>query len=281
MRIARARTPEGRTVAVAYRDGLIFPLQQQVSLADLLALPLDSIRERMARLGDPVRGYTLLKPIDRQEVWAAGVTYERSRDARIEESVSPDPYQRVYDAARPELFFKASAERVRGPGEPVAIRADSTWDVPEPELAVVCNSALEIVGYTIGNDVSSRSIEGENPLYLPQAKLYDGGCALGPWITPAWNFDPRGRRIELEVSRTGEACLSASTSTDAMRRSIPELVSYLGRDNRFPDGVVLLTGTGIVPPDSFTLAAGDEVAIRIDGLGELRNPVQRRGVQPS
>ena len=218
-----------------------------------------------------------LAPIVGQEVWAAGVTYRRSLVARAEEAVSADPYERVYTADRPELFFKADARRVRGMGDPVNIRSDSTWDVPEPELAVVCNSGLEIVGYTIGNDVSSRSIEGENPLYLPQAKVYDGCCSLGPSIAPAWDYSPADRKISLTISRGGQHIFEGATSTSAMRRPIPELVSFLGRDQTFPAGCILLTGTGIVPPPEITLRDGDLVTIRIDGLGELLNPVRRSG----
>ncbi len=216
-----------------------------------------------------------LAPIESQEVWAAGVTYQQSLVARAEEAVSADPYERVYSAERPELFFKATARRVRGTGEAVNIRSDSTWDVPEPELAVVCNSRLEIVGYTIGNDVSSRSIEGENALYLPQAKVYDGCCALGPAIVLAWDYSPRDRRIELVIRRAGAELFSGETSTSAMRRAIPELVGFLGRDQTFPVGCFLLTGTGVVPPAGVTLEDGDVVTIRIDGLGELTNPVRR------
>jgi 2-dehydro-3-deoxy-D-arabinonate dehydratase len=214
-------------------------------------------------------------PVESQEVWAAGVTYERSLEARSDEAVSSDPYDRVYAASRPELFFKATARRVRGPGEDVYIRSDSTWDVPEPELAVVINSTLEVVGYTIGNDMSSRSIEGENPLYLPQAKVFEGSCALGPAIALAWDFVPADRSIELAITRAGEVVFESATATSAMRRTIPDLVAYLGRDQRFPDGCVLLTGTGIVPPRDFSLREGDLVTIRIDGLGELTNPVRR------
>ncbi len=214
-------------------------------------------------------------PIEHQEVWAAGVTYQRSLTARAEEAVSADPYERVYTADRPELFFKATAARVRAHGQPVHIRSDSTWDVPEPELAVVCNSRLEVVGYTIGNDVSSRSIEGENTLYLPQAKVYDGCCALGPAIVPAWEYDPAGREIYLEIRRGAEVIFAGDTSTSAMHRSIAELVSFLGRNQTFPVGCMLLTGTGIVPPPDVTLQDGDVVTMRIDGLGELVNPVRR------
>ena len=218
-------------------------------------------------------------PVESQEVWAAGVTYRRSLEARADEAVSSDPYDRVYTAERPELFFKATPGRVRGPGEAVYIRSDSTWDVPEPELAVVVNSRLEVVGYTIGNDMSSRSIEGENPLYLPQAKVFDGSCALGPEIAPAWDYTPAGKAISLEIRRDGAVVFESETSTAAMKRSIPDLVAYLGRDQRFPDGCVLLTGTGIVPPRDFTLREGDLVTIRIEGLGELTNPVRRHSAK--
>jgi len=217
-------------------------------------------------------------PIESQEVWAAGVTYQRSLEARAHEAVSADPYDRVYGAERPELFFKATANRVRGPGEAVFIRSDSTWDVPEPELAVVCNSRLEVVGYTIGNDVSSRSIEGENPLYLPQAKVFDGCCALGPAVAVAWDFSPTDRAIELQINRGGSVVFRAATSTSAMQRPISQLLEYLGRNQRFDAGCILLTGTGIVPPSEFTLEDGDVVTIRIDGIGELVNPVRRHPV---
>ena len=247
-----------------------------LSLDALLARPLAEIRRLVADAEPLDRPEGMpLAPIESQEVWAAGVTYQRSLTARAEEAVSADPYERVYTAERPELFFKATARRVRASGEAVNIRSDSSWDVPEPELAVVCNSGLEVVGYTIGNDVSSRSIEGENPLYLPQAKVYDGCCALGPAIAPAWDYDPTDRQITLEVRRDGAVLFAGETSTAAMRRSIAELVSYLGRDQTFPVGCVLLTGTGIVPPADISLRDGDVVTIRIDGLGELVNPVRK------
>lgn len=241
-------------------------------LDQLLALPLEDIRRHLDALGET--DITPVAPIGSQEVWAAGVTYERSREARTAESKHADPYTRVYDAERPELFFKATPNRVRGPGEPIAIRSDSGWDVPEPELALVLNARLETVGYTIGNDVSSRAIEGENPLYLPQAKIYDGCCALGPYVVPAWEFDPAGRQIELEIRRGGELVFRGETSTDRFHRKLDELPHWLGRANSFPVGVILLTGTGIVPPDDFTLSAGDAVSVRIEGLGELTNLVE-------
>ncbi len=219
-------------------------------------------------------GLALLKPTDDQEVWAAGVTYERSRIAREEESAGSGIYDRVYSAARPELFFKATPSRTVGPGEPVAIRVDASWNVPEPELGLVVNQQLELIGFTVGNDMSSRDIEGENPLYLPQAKLYARCCALGPLIALRDSIaDPTNLPITIEILRAGAVAFAAETSTRRIVRSFADLIGYLGRDNLFPDGVVLLTGTGIVPPDDFTLLAGDEVAIRIEGIGTLRNPV--------
>lgn len=219
-------------------------------------------------------GLTLLKPTDNQEVWAAGVTYERSRIAREEESAGSGIYERVYSAARPELFFKATPSRTVGPGEPVAIRMDASWNVPEPELGLVINQQLELVGFTVGNDMSSRDIEGENPLYLPQAKLYGRCCALGPLIALHDGIgDPTNLPIKMEILRAGATVFAGESNTRRIVRSYAELIGYLGRDNLFPDGVVLLTGTGVVPPDDFTLQAGDEVVISIEGIGTLRNPV--------
>jgi 2-dehydro-3-deoxy-D-arabinonate dehydratase len=189
---------------------------------------------------------------------------------------SADIYDRVYDAARPEIFFKSAAWRVSGPGVPVSIRADSDIDVPEPELAVVLNYAGDVAGYTICNDMSSRSIEGENPLYLPQAKIYLGGCAVGPWIRPAWEIpDPYALTIELAISRDGAVAWEGSSSTSSLHRRIDELAAYLFREDQFPEGAVLSTGTSLVPELPFTLRAGDEVRIRIEGIGELVNPVVR------
>jgi len=223
---------------------------------------------------DVAGGLALLKPTDLQEVWAAGVTYERSKIAREEESAGSGIYDRVYSAARPELFFKATPSRTVGPGEPVAIRVDASWNVPEPELGLVVNQQLELVGFTVGNDMSSRDIEGENPLYLPQAKLYARCCALGPLIALRDSIgDPTNLPIKLEIQRDGATVFAGESNTRRIVRSYADLIGYLGRDNLFPDGVVLLTGTGIVPPDDFTLLAGDEVAISIEGIGTLRNPV--------
>lgn len=222
---------------------------------------------------DPKSIY-LLPPVDTQEVWAAGVTYQRSREARQEEAADGgDVYARVYAAERPELFFKAYGEKVVGTGAAVGIRADSTWNVPEPELAVVINPACKVVGFTIGNDLSSRDIEGANPLYLPQAKIYTASCALGPLITISReNVWPQAA-ISIAITRREEVVFSGQTHTQHIHRSLAALVEYLGRSNHFPNGAVLLTGTGIVPPADFSLQAGDLVSINIEGIGELRNPV--------
>ena len=220
----------------------------------------------------------LLAPITDQEVWAAGVTYLRSKVARMEESKEAGGgsfYDRVYEADRPEIFFKATPHRVVGPGQAVRLRGDSKWIVPEPELALLVNPRARIVGYTIGNDMSSRDIEGENPLYLPQAKVYDGCCALGPCILVADPAEPlpRDAAVELEIRRGGDVAFAGKTSLAQMKRKFEELVQWLFRDNTFPDGVYLLTGTGVVPPDTFTLQSRDEIAITIPPIGTLRNVV--------
>ena len=216
----------------------------------------------------------LLAPIGNQEVWAAGVTYLRSRSARIEESQGGgDFYDRVYSAQRPELFFKSNAHRVVGPGGNVRIRSDAHWSVPEPELTLVINPAGRIIGYTIGNDMSSRDIEGENPLYLPQAKVYDGSCALGPCILLTPEALPKTTAISLEILRNNATAFTGSTRLTEMHRDLPELAQYLFRELTFPDGAFLMTGTGIVPPDNFTLASGDRIRISIDQIGTLENVV--------
>jgi len=259
-------------------SAVVRPLEV-ASLADLLAEPLSGIREICAHPGGtPVPLAGLLAPVDgRTEVWAAGVTYERSRTARMAESEqSADIYDRVYDAPRPELFFKSTAWRVSGPGAPVSVRADSAINVPEPELAVVLNHAAEVVGYTICNDMSSRSIEGENPLYLPQAKIYLGGCAVGPWIRPAWEVpDPYALTIGLTISRDGAVAWHGTSSTSGLRRRIDELAGFLFAEDDFPAGVVLSTGTSLVPDLPFTLRPGDEIRIAIAEVGELVNTVVR------
>jgi 2-dehydro-3-deoxy-D-arabinonate dehydratase len=218
----------------------------------------------------------LQAPVQSQEVWAAGVTYYRSRNARMEESEDAGGgsfYDRVYSAVRPELFFKASPSRVVGPGGAVRIRSDSRWNVPEPELALVISAGGRIVGYTIGNDMSSRDIEGENPLYLPQAKVYDGSCALGPAILVSDQPMPASTRISLTVERQGKVCFGDTTTLAQLKRSPEELVKYLYMECSFAHGCVLLTGTGIIPPSDFTLAASDRITIEIDGIGTLSNTV--------
>jgi 2-dehydro-3-deoxy-D-arabinonate dehydratase len=217
----------------------------------------------------------LLPPIDRQEVWAAGVTYKRSRTARMEESTSAAScYDLVYASPRPELFFKASPHRVSGPGQPLRIRVDSNWNVPEPEMTLVINSEIKLVGFTVGNDMSSRDIEGDNPLYLPQAKVYNQCCGLGPWITLPSSMPGRDKiGIRLVIRRDGETAFEGSTSVAQMARSFENLIGWLARDNSFPTGAFLLTGTGIVPDSNFTLMADDVVEITIDGIGTLSNPI--------
>ena len=219
---------------------------------------------------------TLLAPIATQEVWAAGVTYYRSRTARMEESQTAGGgsfYDRVYHAERPELFFKSSAHKVVGPGGVVHIRRDSKWNVPEPEFTLLLSPSGKIIGYTIGNDMSSRDIEGENPLYLPQAKVYDGSCAIGPCILVQDEQPSASTRIALEITRLGESVFTDETTLAQLKREPRVLAHYLFRENSFPHGCFLLTGTGIVPPDSFTLQPGDVVRISIDGIGTLENSV--------
>jgi 2-dehydro-3-deoxy-D-arabinonate dehydratase len=219
----------------------------------------------------------VLPPIGTQEVWAAGVTYFRSRTARMEESKDAGGgtfYDRVYEADRPELFFKAAAWRVRGPRAGIRIRRDAKWNVPEPELALCVNSRGEIVGYTIGNDVSSRDIEGENPLYLPQAKVYDGSCALGPGLYVTKDPLPQETGIAIRITRGHDIVFQGETTLAQMRRKPEELVEYLYRETSFPTGAILLTGTGVVPPDDFTLRAGDRLEITIEPIGTLSNTVE-------
>jgi 2-dehydro-3-deoxy-D-arabinonate dehydratase len=219
----------------------------------------------------------ILPPIVSQEVWAAGVTYYRSRTARIEESQDAgggDFYDRVYTAERPELFFKATPHRVVGPGAAVRIRRDSRWNVPEPELVLVVTRTGKIVGYTIGNDMSSRDIEGANPLYLPQAKIYDRSCALGPGILVAEEMLPPATEINLHIGRAGVSVFVGKTTLAQLKRTPESLVEFLFRDNSFPQGCFLLTGTGIVPPDDFTLQSGDEISITIEPIGTLANVVE-------
>jgi 2-dehydro-3-deoxy-D-arabinonate dehydratase len=249
------------------------------SLTDILhAANVESavqMLQRSAGAPRPLASVRVLAPLDEHEVWGAGVTYLRSKVARQQESEQAATfYDRVYTAPRPELFFKATPSRVAGLGDAIRVRRDSKWTVPEPELALVLNPSLELVGFTIGNDVSARDVEGENPLYLPQAKVYDGCCALGPAITLVSEMPERAQiGITLEIERGGSVAFKGETSIARMARRFEELIYWLGRDNVFPRGVILLTGTGIVPPDEFSLKDGDIVRITIDGIGTLSNPV--------
>lgn len=240
-------------------------------LADYLRMALAKADRVQAPPNDQLEA-----PIGSQEVWAAGVTYYRSRDARMQESKSSgggDFYDRVYSADRPELFFKATPHRVVKPHGAVAIRDDASWSVPEPELTLLITPNRKIIGYTVGNDMSSRDIEGENPLYLPQAKVYNRSCALGPGILVSSAPLPASTGIQLEIVRDGKTAFSGSTTLEAMKRDPASLADYLYRNNTFPNGCFLLTGTGIVPPDEFTLNPGDEIRITITGIGTLVNSV--------
>ena len=217
-----------------------------------------------------------LAPVGSQEIWAAGVTYFRSRTARMEEAEAAGGdvfYDKVYEAERPELFFKATPSRARGHLAPIRIRQDSTWDVPEPELTLAINKQGKVFGFTIGNDVSSRSIEGENPLYLPQAKVYRGSLSMGPGLVVGNAVTP-ATAIRVEVQRNGESVFTGETAVSQIKRGFDELAEFLFRENEFPHGAYLLTGTGIVPDSAFTLRSGDRVSIAIDGLGELVNTVE-------
>jgi 2-dehydro-3-deoxy-D-arabinonate dehydratase len=263
---------------VAEHDGKFY--NSNATLDDLIGA--DDLEQQILRLlpswkpvekPDPGE---LCAPVGSQEVWAAGVTYFRSRTARMEESKSAaggDFYDRVYHAERPELFFKSTAERVVGPNQKVAIRNDAKWSVPEPELALLVNPAGKIVGYTAANDMSSRDIEGENPLYLPQAKVYDRSCAIGPAILASNRPIDTSTEIRMEILRGGATEFSDSITLASMKRTLDVLVEYLYRNTSFPHGCFLLTGTGIVPPDAFTLHPGDEIRISIAGIGTLVNHV--------
>src|SRR5439155_7623155 len=266
----------GVALGMALHSQIIGYFQRNAELHDLLRLRTDELRMQIENSFQSGAANNLpsliLAQIDGEtEVWAAGVTYKQSEQARMEESGTPDIYANVYAAKRPELFFKATPRRVAGPDAPIVVRSDSIWDVPEPELVLVVNAHAEIIGYTIGNDVSSRSIEGENPLYLPQAKIYAGCCGLGPGITPAWEVsDPYNLTIHLAIERDGQAYWEGETSTRELKRRFDELVTYLFLENDFPDGVFLCTGTALVPERQFTLEPGDVVQIDVDQLGTLR-----------
>ena len=279
MKLCRFKTAEG-----AERIGR---LQEDETVADLTAAGFESLTalledaEALAQAeaaeapSVPLAEVSLLTPVERQEVWAAGVTYLRSKKARMEESdFSANAYDQVYDAPRPEIFFKSLPEKVVHPGDSVGIRADASWNVPEPELTLVVNSRKELVGVSIGNDMSSRDIEGENLLYLPQAKMYERACAIGPCIvTGADEAAIRQWTIGVEIMRSSETVFSGDTSINNIKRTFDELLDYLGRSQSFPHGAMLLTGTGVVPGDEFTLAAEDRIRITVSGIGTLENPV--------
>jgi 2-dehydro-3-deoxy-D-arabinonate dehydratase len=275
------RFTTGATARVGISDGDTVTELGVASLAELLSEPVAVLRHRCESASGtryPLADVTLLAPIDgRTEVWAAGVTYELSQRERMKETEGAALfYEQVYEAERPELFFKSAAWRAAGPGQPIAVRADSAIDVPEPELALVLNADAEVCGYTVCNDVSSRTIEGQNPLYLPQAKVYLGGCALGPSIRPAWEVpDPYRLEIRLTITRGGADVWAGTASTSGLHRKLGELVEHLYRADVFPDGAVLATGTSLVPELPFTLADGDVVTIAIEHVGVLANPVVR------
>jgi 2-dehydro-3-deoxy-D-arabinonate dehydratase len=251
------------------------PWEELTIRDDLEVYLTNSIRKLRVLTENPLADMdSLCAPIGNQEVWAAGVTYYRSRDARMEESKVAGGgsfYDRVYNAERPELFFKATPHRVAGHHGRVAIRGDAAWSVPEPELTLLISPSGKILGYTVGNDMSSRDIEGENPLYLPQAKVYNRSCALGPSVLISSAPLPASTEIRLTILRAGQSVFAGSTTLSSLKRDPVTLVQYLYRDNAFPNGCFLLTGTGIVPPDSFTLNHGDEIQISIDGIGTLVN----------
>jgi 2-dehydro-3-deoxy-D-arabinonate dehydratase len=281
--IAVSRNERGLVVQVAGAPALVRDVRSSSTLIDELFVAEDpvALAQSWHGAGEPIDALAApaasFAPMGSQEVWACGVTYLRSRDARMEESESAGGdvfYDMVYDADRPEIFFKATPHRVVGDGGAVRIRRDSTWDVPEPEFTLAVSATGKIIGYTIGNDMSSRSIEGENPLYLPQAKVYDGCAALGPRLVLG-ELPPSETRIGLEIRRADDVVFTGETALDQIKRGFDELVEHLFRDNSFPAGVFVMTGTGIVPGDGFTLAPNDEVAITIEPVGTLTNRVVR------
>lgn len=262
---------------VVVEHGRYFAIPEINTLTEALHFPLEELRKLIGNRAENEVIGTLVAPIAAEtEIWGAGVTYVRSRDARKEESDVPDVYQRVYEAARPELFFKSTARRVVGHGAEIGIRDDSDASVPEPEMAIVVNRYKEIIGMTICNDVTARSIEGANPLYLTQAKIYTGSTSIGPTIKPIWDIaDPSHLGISANILRGQATIWSEQTSLASLHRTLVDLVSYLFRCQVFPDGVLLSTGTGIVPPLDISLEAGDVVSIALDEVGTLTNKVVR------
>lgn len=286
MKIAKLRLTSGQERLGVVEEGSVRLLGQSTArgistLSDLLfSSDAEALTRELVDGGSPALALdevTLLAPIDEQEVWAAGVTYRRSQEARRRESQDAGSfYDLVYDAERPELFFKATPNRVVGPGGAVRIRRDANWSVPEPEVALLISPEMKLVGYTIGNDMSARDIEGANPLYLPQAKVYTNCCALGPVVTLA-NALPKPDQcsVTITIEREGDVVFEGDTTLAQMKRTFDDLIAWLGRDNEFPTGVILLTGTGIVPPDDFSLAPGDVVSISVAGIGTLTNVVEQ------
>lgn len=263
-----------KTLSSLLKTSQITPLAKLLQTISLEDLP--SYNYKVLNITPNIEKPYLLSPVDRQEVWAAGVTYSWSREARVREAHIKDIYIEAYEADRPELFFKSLGEKVVGPNDWVGLRGDSQWNVPEPELTLVLNPAMQIIGYTIGNDVSSRDIEGKNPLYLPQAKIYRHSCAIGPVITiNDKSFDTNHLTIKLIINRNSKKVFEGKTTTAKINRSMTELMEYLGCYNDFPNGVMLMTGTGIVPDDNFTLCDKDEVFIEIESIGTLYNPVKQ------
>ena len=282
MKLCRFENPAGqRRIGLVLDDAAVLDLTSKGVETISGLLESENFPDRLAQLAQepapryPIQEIRLLAPIESQEVWAVGVTYLRSKKARMEESeFSANAYDKVYDAPRPELFFKALPSKVVGPGGAVGIRKDARWSVPEPELALVLNSRGRVVGYTVGNDMSSRDIEGENLLYLPQAKIYDGSCAVGPFITVgASEADARKWKINIVIERKDAAIFQGEVSVNQIKRSFDEMAGYLFRSQTFKEGAILLTGTGIVPPDHFTLEPADRVRITISGIGILENNV--------
>ncbi|EEF62755.1 fumarylacetoacetate hydrolase family protein [Pedosphaera parvula] len=284
MKLCRFRTSNHEPrVGLVVEDSFVLDLSSAGILSLESLLEAEDLRTQLENLSTkPLPRFSIgdirfCAPVERQEVWAAGVTYLRSKKARMEESnFSATAYDRVYEAERPEIFFKSLPQKVVATGDAIGIRKDARWNVPEPELALVLNSRGSLVGYTIGNDMSSRDIEGENLLYLPQAKTYSRSCALGPFITVGvGESEARSWEIRIQVQRSGEIVFSGDTSVSKIKRSFKELIDFLFRSQEFPHGAVLLTGTGVVPPDHFSLEEKDAVRITISGIGTLENPVIR------
>lgn len=286
MRLAKVQLKDGsrETVLISEQSVRRLDFSQVEScscLADILHAPdpLGLAKFLVDQDAQPVpeQEVTFLAPVDQQEIWAAGVTYKRSQTARMEESESAaSHYDKVYSADRPELFFKSTPERVVPPGEPVRVRSDSRWSVPEPELTLIISPELKLAGFTIGNDMSARDIEGENPLYLPQAKVYNQCCSIGPCVLiPESPLDRESTEIVLTIHRDDSEVFRGDTNLGQLNRSFEDLISWLGREYDLPHGAMLLTGTGIVPPDEFTLEDGDSVSIEVTGIGTLTNPVMK------